>query len=164
MRPEHQVRGCPSAIQVRRHSPRVKKEDNSGSCASLGGLLLSPLADRFGRRRSLVVLLALFGVATFLSVFATNVTGFAVTRFLAGALGGALLPSAASLVADISSIKRRSAMVGVVYAGMGVGPLVAAGVVAGLLEHIGWQGVYVICALAPMRILGPILLLVQCAT
>lgn len=126
---------------------------------ALGGLLLSPLADRFGRKRSLVVLLILFGIATFLSVLATDVTGFAVTRFLAGALGGALLPTAASLVADISSVKRRSAMVGVVYAGLGVGPLMAAGIVAGLLEHIGWQGVYVIGAVAPLLIIAPILLL-----
>ena len=99
-------------------------------------------------------------MATFLSVFATNVTEFSVARFLAGALGGALLPSAASLVADISSVKRRSAMVGVVYAGLGVGPLVAAGVVAGVLEHVGWKGIYVIGALAPMIITVPILLLV----
>lgn len=126
---------------------------------ALGGLFLSPLADRLGRKRALIVVLALFGLATFLSVFATSVAGFAFTRFVAGALGGALLPCAASLVADISPIKRRSAMVGVVYAGLGVGPLVAAGVVAGLLDHIGWQGVYVIGALAPMLIIAPIALL-----
>ena len=126
---------------------------------ALGGLLLSPLADRLGRRRSLVLLLALFGIATFLSVFASSVTEFAVTRFLAGALGGALLPSAASLVADISPVRRRSAMVGIVYAGLGVGPLVSAGSVATLLERIGWQGVYVIGAVAPMLIIVPILLL-----
>jgi MFS family permease len=126
---------------------------------ALGGLVLSPLADRFGRKRSLVVLLVLFGIATFLSVLATGVTGFAVTRFLAGAFGGALLPAAASLVADICPVKRRSAMVGVVYAGLGVGPLLAAGIVAGMLERIGWQGVYVIGAMAPLLIIALILLL-----
>jgi MFS family permease len=126
---------------------------------ALGGLFLSPLADRLGRKRALIVLLALFAIATFLSVFASSIGSFAVTRFLAGAFGGALLPAAASLVADIAPLRRRSAMVGIVYAGLGVGPLLAAGIVATLLEHIGWQGVYVIGAVAPLLIIVPILVL-----
>ncbi len=127
---------------------------------ALGGLLLSPLSDRFGRKRMLVALLALFSVATLQSVFATSVTGFAVTRFIAGMLGGGLLPAAASLVADISSIKRRSTMVGIVYAGLGVGTVGASGLVALALERIGWQGMYVVGALAPLLMIVPILLLV----
>jgi MFS family permease len=127
---------------------------------ALGGLLLSPLVDRFGRKRMLVALLALFAVATLQSVFATSVTGFAVTRFIAGMLGGGLLPAAASLVADISSVQRRSTMVGIVYAGLGVGTVAASGLVALSLERIGWQGVYVVGALAPLLMTVPILLLV----
>ena len=79
---------------------------------ALGGVLLSPLVDSFGRRRMLMLLLALFAVATLSSVFVTDVTGFAATRFVAGMLGGGLLPAAASLVADIASLKRRAALVG----------------------------------------------------
>ena len=125
---------------------------------ALGGLLLSPLADRFGRKRILVALLALFSVATLQSVFATSVTGFAVTRFMAGMLGGGLLPAAASLVADVSSFKRRSSMVGFVYAGVGVGTLAASGLVALSLDRIGWQGMYMVGALAPLLMILPILL------
>ncbi|CAG9271529.1 4-hydroxybenzoate transporter [Paraburkholderia unamae] len=127
---------------------------------ALGGLLLSPLADHFGRKRVLIALLALFSVATLQSVFATSVTGFAVTRFIAGVAGGGLLPAAASLVADISSIKRRSTMVGIVYAGIGVGTVGASVLVALSLSRIGWQGMYVVGALAPLLMIVPILLLV----
>ncbi|MFB9267678.1 MFS transporter [Bradyrhizobium erythrophlei] len=127
---------------------------------ALGGLLLSPLADRFGRKRMIVVLLALFSVATLQSVFATSVTGFAVTRFIAGTVGGGLLPAVGSLVADISSLKRRSTIVGIVYAGIGVGVVVASALVALLLDRIGWQGMYVVGALAPFLMIVPVLLLV----
>ncbi|KWV43944.1 hypothetical protein AS156_24505 [Bradyrhizobium macuxiense] len=127
---------------------------------AIGGLLLSPLADHFGRKRMLIVLLALFSVATLQSVFATSVTGFAVTRFIAGAVAGGLLPTTASLIADISSIKHRSTMVGVVYAGIGVGAVAASALVAVSLNRIGWQGMYVVGALAPLLMIVPILLLI----
>ncbi|MBP7334279.1 MFS transporter [Niveispirillum sp.] len=127
---------------------------------ALGGLLLAPLIDKFGRKRMLLMLLALFAVATLLSVFASSVTSFAATRFIAGVLGGGLLPAVASLVADISSIKRRSSMVGIVYAGIGVGTVGASALVALSLNHIGWQGMYVIGAVAPLLLITPILLLV----
>lgn len=126
---------------------------------ALGGLFLSPLVDRFGRKRMLMVLLAAFAVATLMSVFATSITSFSITRFIAGVLGGGLLPAAASLVADISSLKRRSAMVGVVYAGVSVGTVLASVLVASSLDHIGWHGMYVVGAVAPFLMIAPILFL-----
>lgn len=125
---------------------------------AIGGLLLSPLADHFGRKRMLIALLALFSVATLQSVFATSVFGFGATRFIAGMLGGGLLPAAASLVADISSVKRRSTMVGIVYAGVAIGAVGASGLVALALDRIGWQGMYLIGALAPLLMILPIVL------
>lgn len=125
---------------------------------AIGGLLLSPLADHFGRKRMLIALLALFSVATLQSVFATSVFGFGATRFIAGMLGGGLLPAAASLVTDISSVKRRSTMVGIVYAGVAIGAVGASGLVAFALDRIGWQGMYLIGALAPLLMILPIVL------
>jgi MFS family permease len=125
---------------------------------AIGGLLLSPLADHFGRKRMLIALLALFSVATLQSVFASSITTFGATRFIAGMLGGGLLPAAASLVADISSIKHRSTMVGIVYAGVAIGAVGASGLVAFALDRIGWQGMYLIGALAPLLMILPIVL------
>ncbi len=127
---------------------------------AIGGLLLSSLADHFGRKRMLIALLALFSIATLMSVFATSVAGFGATRFIAGVLGGGLLPAAASLAADISSIKRRSTLVGIVYAGVAIGAVGASGLVALALDRIGWKGMYLIGALAPLLMILPILLLV----
>lgn len=125
---------------------------------AIGGLLLSPLADHFGRKRMLIALLALFSVATLQSVFASSIATFGATRFIAGLLGGGLLPAAASLVADISSVKRRSTMVGIVYAGVAIGAVGASGLVALALDRIGWQGMYLIGALAPLLMIVPIVL------
>ena len=125
---------------------------------AIGGLLLSPLADHFGRKRMLIALLALFSVATLQSVFAGSIATFGATRFIAGMLGGGLLPAAASLVADISSVKRRSTMVGIVYAGVAIGAVGASGLVALALDRIGWQGMYLIGALAPLLMTLPIVL------
>ncbi len=125
---------------------------------AVGGLLLSPLADHFGRRRVLIALLALFSAATFQSAFAGSISTFGATRFVAGILGGGLLPAAASLVADVSSVKRRSTMVGIVYAGVAIGAVGASGLVALALDRIGWQGMYLIGAVAPLLMIVPIAL------
>lgn len=125
---------------------------------AVGGLLLSPLVDRFGRKRMLLIMLTGFALATLTSVFATSVTSFAVTRFAAGMLAGGLLPAAGSLVADISTLKRRSAMVGIVYAGIGVGTVGASVLVALLFNDVGWQGMYVIGALVPLLMIVPLIL------
>ncbi|MBB4633363.1 MFS transporter [Sphingosinicella soli] len=127
---------------------------------ALGGVLLSPLVDAYGRKRTLMVLLALLSAVTLLSVFVSSVAEFAATRFVAGMLGGGLLPAVASLVADISPIKRRSAMVGIVYSGLGVGTVLASVLVAVSLDHVGWQGMYVMGALAPLLIIAPVLFLI----
>lgn len=122
-----------------------------------GGLLLSPFVDRFGRKRMLLIMLAGFALATLTSVFATSVSSFALTRFAAGMLAGGLLPAAGSLVADISTLKRRSAMVGIVYAGIAMGTVGASVLVALLLNDVGWRGMYVIGAIVPLLMIVPLI-------
>jgi MFS family permease len=49
-------------------------------------------------------------------------------------------------------------MVGIVYAGVAIGAVGASGLVALALDRIGWQGMYLIGALAPLLMIVPIVL------
>src|SRR5580698_6305790 len=66
----------------------------------VGGLLLGHLADRAGRRPTLLVSLALAGVATLLCSQAHSFGAFAALRFLTGLALGGLLVSIVPLVAE----------------------------------------------------------------
>jgi AAHS family 4-hydroxybenzoate transporter-like MFS transporter len=50
----------------------------------IGGLILGPVADRIGRRPTLIASLALAGTATLLCATATTFASFAALRFIAG--------------------------------------------------------------------------------
>lgn len=88
-----------------------------------GAFILSPFADRFGRRPILLLCLLLFGIVNLISAAAVTVPQFAVTRFIGGALGGALMPVTISLTADLAPRKWRSTLVGLAYLGLSFGQL-----------------------------------------
>ncbi len=93
--------------------------------SALAQFLLAPfmgaLADRFGRRR--IVLLALSGLAiTNLAFLVARSTGtYIVLRFLQGAFSVGMLPAAMGVVADLVPEKKRTRWVAVIMSGYAVG-------------------------------------------
>jgi len=65
-----------------------------------GSIILSLLADRFGRKPLIIISIIFFSVATVISGFATNATLFSWCRFLAGIGFGGALPSVISLLTE----------------------------------------------------------------
>lgn len=104
-----------------------------------GALLFGMLGDRFGRRRTMIFCVALFGAGTLLTVFAGSVTELMLLRLVTGlGLGGAL-PNAVTLVAECAPGKHRALLVTLMYIGFSVGGLLG-GLIAGsvVVEH-GWR-------------------------
>jgi AAHS family 4-hydroxybenzoate transporter-like MFS transporter len=66
----------------------------------IGYLALSPLSDRFGHRRILIISTLVFALFTGVTVFATNVTELIVLRLLTGMGLGAAIPSAVALTSE----------------------------------------------------------------
>ncbi len=107
-----------------------------------GALLFGTLGDRFGRRRSMIFCVALFGGGTLLTAFADSVTQLMLLRLVTGlGLGGAL-PNAVTLVAECAPGKHRPLLVTLMYIGFSVGGLLG-GVIAGSLvvDH-GWRAMF----------------------
>ena len=92
---------------------------------SVGTIFGGHVGDRLGRRVALTASIILFGVATGLTFFATNLTMFAVLRILAGAGIGAALPNASALSAEFTPIRRRAMAVSLTIVCVPLGGMLA---------------------------------------
>lgn len=107
--------------------------------AGVSGLLASTYIDRFGRKRLLLVLYVLFGLATLACGVAPTYGTLMVARVLAGAFGGVLSALSQTIVADVIPFERRGRAMGIVMTSFSVSTV--AGVPLGLIlaEVGGWN-------------------------
>ena len=115
-----------------------------------GAFLISPLADRLGRRRMLVWCCGAFGAITLLSVFARTLDQLALMRGLAGLFMAASMPIALALISEMTPRRRRSMFVALGLAGFSTGNAASGAVAAWLLDDYGWQIGFVIGGIAPL--------------
>ncbi|MEU8262802.1 MFS transporter [Micromonospora sp. NPDC048999] len=113
------------------------------------------LGDRLGRRRFLLIGLALFGLASLLSAYAQDPAQLIATRALMGVGGAAIMPVTLSIISNVFDPRERGKAIGI-WAGA-VGLAVAIGPVLGgaLLEHYWWGSVFLINV--PVVALGVVL-------
>ncbi|BCJ49432.1 MFS transporter [Actinoplanes sp. NBRC 14428] len=124
------------------------------------GLLFTAgiLADRLGRRITLTVGLALFGLASLLSAYAGSADQLIWARALMGLGAAAVMPATLSIIANVFEPHERGRAIGI-WAGA-VGLAVAIGPIVGglLLEHFWWGSVFLINV--PVVIVGVVLVTV----
>jgi MFS transporter, DHA2 family, multidrug resistance protein len=115
---------------------------------TLGGLLLPAgvLGDRYGRKRMLLVGLALFGITSLIASQATTATTLIAMRALMGVGAALIVPLSLSILPTLFSAEERPRAISVTAAGaflgLPLGPLVA----GWLLTHYAWGSVFLINA------------------
>ncbi|RTL56833.1 MAG: MFS transporter [Rhodocyclaceae bacterium] len=115
----------------------------------VGFLVLSPLSDRIGRRKLILLSTVMFGVFTFATAFVSNIWELGALRFLTGlGLGGAA-PGAVALTSEYSPKRLRATWVLIIYCGFSLG-FIAAGAAAQLIPAYGWRSVLWMGAAAPI--------------
>jgi MFS family permease len=126
----------------------------SGSLAgmAIGAMLLSPLADRFGRRPLLIVSLLILGIATLAAMQATSPTGIAVLRTVAGCGLGAVVPITIAIVADIAPVQRRVTIVTIMASGFAVGAASSGQIAPFLSDWWGWRGLFGYGGIMPLLV------------
>ena len=108
----------------------------------VGGLVLGHIADRVGRRPTVLVSLATAGVATLLCSQASSFEAFAALRFLTGLALGGLLAAIVPLVAEHFPPQQRSAAVTTMFIGYPLGAVVGGAITALLIAH-GWRNLFI---------------------
>jgi len=108
----------------------------------VGGMLLGPLADRYGRRNMIILSIGVVGVFTAAAAFATSVQVLLVLRLISGIGMGGLTPNLIALSAEYAPARVRSTVVTVVVCGMTFGMFVGGMVSSALIPAFGWQAVF----------------------
>lgn len=115
------------------------------------GIFITPfvglVADRFGRRRVLVPLLFLFGIAGAAIAFARTFDEILLLRFVQGIGASALVTLAITLIGDVYDGARRDAVMGLNGSTIGSGAAIYP-IVGGALAAIRWSTPFLFFAVA----------------
>ena len=115
------------------------------------GLVWGPIADRFGRVRTLAASVLMYAVFTGAAAFAQNVWELGAFRFLAGIGIGGEWALAGTYVAEAWPEDRRKMGAGYLQTGYYVGFFLAAALNFTVGAHLGWRAMFV-CGLAPVML------------
>ena len=123
---------------------------------ALGQLLVGPIIDRLGSKRSLSLAVLWWSVASMLHAACRGVGGFLAARAFLGITEGANFPTAYKVIAEWFPRAERSFASGFVTAGTGIGAIVAPPLIAFLITSFdamhaaglspvrGWQGAFLV--------------------
>ena len=103
-----------------------------------------PIADRFGRVRTLVLTIVCYSLFTFLGAIAQNVWHLALFRFLAGVGIGGEWTLGGILVAEVFPESRRKQAAGYMHTGYYVGTLMAAVLNFTVGAAFGWRAMFAV--------------------
>ncbi|HWT35258.1 MAG TPA: 3-(3-hydroxy-phenyl)propionate transporter MhpT, partial [Paraburkholderia sp.] len=146
-------------------APRMAREFHLavaqlGWAFSIGALGLLPgaaiggrLADRIGRKRVLMLSVALFGMFSIATTQVWNLNSLLAARFMTGLGLGAAMPNLIALCAEAAHPDHRSTAVGAMYCGMPFGAALAA--VIGIVSPAddGWRHIFYVGGFGPLLVL-----------
>jgi len=107
-----------------------------------GAFAFGWLADRYGRRPILMVVILAFSLFSFMSGFARTLSELMIIRTLFGFAMGGEWGTGASLVMETIPPKLRGFVSGLLQSGYPSGYFVASLVYYLLFDHIGWRGMF----------------------
>ncbi|WP_294134078.1 MFS transporter [Sphingobium sp.] len=123
----------------------------------VGSLTLGQLADRIGRRRQILLCLAIMTVGMFASAFATGVVSLGLLRVITGLGLGAMLAAINAMSAEFANRRRRDLAVSIMAAGYPVGGIIGGWGAAQLLRTQGWEAIFLFGGVATL-IMVPLVL------
>jgi MFS transporter, SHS family, lactate transporter len=119
----------------------------------VGALIFGWLADKYGRRPTLMVNIACYSLLELLSGFSPNLTTLLVLRALFGIAMGGEWGVGGALTMETVPAKSRGIVSGLLQAGYPSGYLLASVVFGVLFQYIGWRGMFMVGVLPALLVL-----------
>ncbi|MBR0687479.1 MFS transporter [Bradyrhizobium manausense] len=117
---------------------------------AVGAFVLSPAADRFGRKSVILLSVLLFGIFALVTARATTLNELLVFRFLTGlGLGGAM-PNIVALTSEYAPKRMRALLIAIMFCGFPLGSTIGGLISAPLIGAFGWQAVFVVGGVLPL--------------
>ncbi len=109
---------------------------------AIGSVVLGQVADKVGRRPTILGCLAVMSVGMLAAAWASNVQILSVVRFLTGLGIGGMLAATNAMVAEWSNRKHRSLAVVLMATGYPLGAIIGGSVASMLLATHTWRSVF----------------------
>jgi len=119
----------------------------------IGALIFGRLADRYGRRPTLMINIACYSLLEMLTGFSPNLTTFIVLRALFGVAMGGEWGVGSALTMETIPPRSRGIVSGLLQAGYPSGYLLASIVFGLLYPFVGWRGMFFIGVLPALLVL-----------
>ncbi|WP_151980217.1 MFS transporter [Acinetobacter guerrae] len=117
---------------------------------ALGAVVSGPLADKFGRKKLLIINLLGFGLFTLLAALSSGVNELMIYRFIAGLFMGGVMPQAVTLVTDYSPMRLNGRMVTIILSGFTIGAAIGGFLAAWVIPHYNWHAMMIIGGVLPI--------------
>lgn len=121
---------------------------------ALGAVISGPLADKFGRKKLLIINLVGFGIFTLLAALSNNVNELMIYRLIAGLFMGGVMPQAVTLVTDYSPMRINGRMVTIILSGFTIGAAIGGFLAAWIIPHFNWHAMMIIGGILPLILAG----------
>lgn len=118
----------------------------------LGAVIMGPLADRYGRKTTLLGSIACFAVCSLLTTQVHTLGQFTLIRVISSIFFSGVIPNTIALASEIAPRRMRAAAVSITFCGYTGGSLIGALVQAFVLKPFGWQGAFWVGGLLPILI------------
>lgn len=125
----------------------------------IGSVLLSPLADVWGRKNVMILAVALFGLLTLCTVFVSSVEELLILRPLTGFGLGAALPLTFVMANEFAPKAIRARMIAAMACGFAIGAASGGLLQAEMRPYFGWQGIFFVGGVIPLFLAGALLAL-----
>src|SRR3954469_10446158 len=112
-----------------------------------GALIFGTLADKLGRKKIILICVAIFSLFMLLSALAPSPEMFGLFRFITGLGLGGMMPNVIGLISEYSPEGMRSRMIATIMAGYSIGGVTAAFLSMLLISNFGWESVFFFGAL-----------------
>jgi len=110
----------------------------------IGGFVLGYLGDRIGRRPSIILATAAFGLLTLAFVLADGYGSLLALRIVDGIALGGMLPLSWALAIEYAPKRYRSTIVTVIMIGYSVGIALGGPAANALIPRYGWQSLFAV--------------------
>jgi len=114
--------------------------------AAFSGLLAATFIDRFERKRLLLAIFGLFGLATLACGLAPSFLTLLIARGLAGTFGGVMGAMVQTIVGDVIPFSRRAKASGIVSTAFSLSTVAGVPLSLWLANHFQWRAPFILIA------------------
>jgi len=117
---------------------------------AVGAIFLAPYADKFGRKKLILVSAFIMGLSVLLTAFSENIFQLVLMRVISGLGIGCMLATTATLTSENVLNNSKDFWVSLVLSGYPVGAVFSGYIAAAVIPSYGWESMFILAGLVTL--------------